>query len=290
MILLTDISFFVGDLEIVNTDTEAVANNLQLFISKREPEILREVLGYELYKALQTGLLSDPVATVWQDLIFGKEYTNNISRLSKWRGLIDTDSDYYSFGAGVATYKAPQWVQVGVTTDTLGNVIIANYASSFIATDWIGWEPLIYRKGAGFLKKDVHFSYNILTGAVALLQTGEWFEPLEELTIQFQIAQNTGLISSTFTYKQSFIADYIYWHYQGARVTFTTGLGEKRPTSANAADGNPREKMVAAWNDMVSRIWELWDYLEVNKTTYTDWFGKDWTITRRYRKTNSLGI
>jgi hypothetical protein len=81
---LIDTSYFYGDLSIAQITNEAVEANVQRFIKQYEPELLADLLGYELYKNYLAG-----VATVqkYKDIRDGKEYTNRAGKLAKWRGL-----------------------------------------------------------------------------------------------------------------------------------------------------------------------------------------------------------
>lgn len=290
MILLTDISLFVGEINIPNTDTPEVASSLNLFIRKHEPVILQDVLGYSLYKALQAALQANSSAVMWTDLIFGAEYINAAGYTTKWRGLIDTDSNIYSFNNGTVAYKAPQTIEAGVTTDVDGNVLIPPNATSFTITDWIGWEPIIYRKGVDFLTKGEDYDYNKTTGTVTLLKVNDRLDAGEKLMVQFQMLYNNQLSSSEYTYKRSFIANYVYWFYMRNTATFTTGIGEKKPVSGNALNASPADKMWSAWNEMIDWLRELWEYLNSNRDVYVNWKGVQYCVWNKYRKGNSLGI
>lgn len=83
---LIDKTYFVGERNIPNTDQTAVEQRLNHFIAKYEAELLRLLLGYELYKDFTAGLLADPILGKWISLRDGDEYTVD-GILYKWDGL-----------------------------------------------------------------------------------------------------------------------------------------------------------------------------------------------------------
>src|SRR5258708_7552534 len=80
---IIDSSFFVGELNVPNSEQSAVLERLNLFISKYEFQCLNGILGYELYKALT----NSPTDERMVDLLDGKEFTSNCGVKSKWIGL-----------------------------------------------------------------------------------------------------------------------------------------------------------------------------------------------------------
>lgn len=87
---LISISFFVGDLNIPNTDTTSIEERVNYFINKYESALLKDVLGYDLWKAFTEGLEEVSVDQKWIDLRDGKEYVSLNGRNKKWRGLVET--------------------------------------------------------------------------------------------------------------------------------------------------------------------------------------------------------
>ncbi len=85
---LIDTDYFVKDIAIPS-DTES---NLTNDITKYEPEILKQLLGYELWKLVD----DDPASPDRiQDLVEGKEYTvsfNNRNQTIKWNGLTNSEN------------------------------------------------------------------------------------------------------------------------------------------------------------------------------------------------------
>jgi hypothetical protein len=89
--MFIDSSYFVGELNIAQLGQRTVQIKLDLFISKREPEYLKTVLGFELYKAFNEGLEVDPIATKWTDLRDGADYTDASGLLQHWDGFVNDE-------------------------------------------------------------------------------------------------------------------------------------------------------------------------------------------------------
>lgn len=65
---LIDATFFIGELNIAQTDQIAVMENLDVFIAKYEKKFLNLLLGETLYAEFVAGLEVDPIAQKWTDL------------------------------------------------------------------------------------------------------------------------------------------------------------------------------------------------------------------------------
>ena len=84
---LIDKTYFIGELDIPNTNNTSVAERLNHFIVKHEREFLISILGYELYTEFAAGLAATTVDSLWTDLRDGAEYYDDRDRLYKWDGL-----------------------------------------------------------------------------------------------------------------------------------------------------------------------------------------------------------
>lgn len=85
---LIDWTYFIRNITITNIDPIKTNNAVTFdrivsFILKYEPECLKGILGYELYKALLT-----ETSQRITDLVFGAEYTDSCGNLQYWRGLV----------------------------------------------------------------------------------------------------------------------------------------------------------------------------------------------------------
>jgi hypothetical protein len=88
---LIDISYFVGVLNIPNTNDSTISAIVNYYISKYEQEFLKQLMGYPLYKAYQADLdnSGDPKDSRFTDILNGAEFTNlNSGEINKWDGLI----------------------------------------------------------------------------------------------------------------------------------------------------------------------------------------------------------
>jgi hypothetical protein len=110
---LIDETYFIGELNIPNTDRPAVSEALTNMISIREKELLTDLLGYDMYKLF----LASPTDPRWADLKNGKEYTVN-GRLHKWEGLIEENTQSL-----IANYVYYWWIRNEVSkTSGIGEV------------------------------------------------------------------------------------------------------------------------------------------------------------------------
>lgn len=88
-----DRTYFVGEINIPGTGSLAVQERLNFFIEKYEKELLRALLGYELYDAFVAGTkdkTEEQIDPKWKDLRDGKTYTASNSKKASWGGLWDS--------------------------------------------------------------------------------------------------------------------------------------------------------------------------------------------------------
>lgn len=78
-------------------------------------------------------------------------------------------------------------------------------------------------------------------------------------------------------FKQSPIADYVYYWYQRSQVTTTGGIGESKTDSHNASHSSPRHKMATAWNKMRGTNLLMYDFLRSRSSVYPEWY--NWALT-----------
>ena len=120
----TENAFFDTDINLPSTSSStSEGENLALFITKWEPKILAELLGYEFAKNLIEEFNTDPQPTSGDlfDLWNGAEFTDKHGRLNKWPGFITKgesllanfiycqklrDNDSYTTVAGEASMKS----------------------------------------------------------------------------------------------------------------------------------------------------------------------------------------
>jgi hypothetical protein len=112
MATLTDPTYFIEPINFPN----GLDNNLQQSIDTYEPKVLKDLLGYELYKevAAYSGTSDQRII----DLVEGKDYSvdyNGRSQLIRWNGLINVEKE------SLITFFAYYWMQRDRETQS-GNV------------------------------------------------------------------------------------------------------------------------------------------------------------------------
>lgn len=73
------------------------------------------------------------------------------------------------------------------------------------------------------------------------------------------------------TTKLSAHAGFIYWEYFDDLASQVSGVGMTQTDAENAKVVSPMPKMIKAWNSSLKQIEVLWEFLEANKETYTDY-------------------
>jgi hypothetical protein len=104
--MLIDETYFVGAINIPNTDKIAVLERLTYFIEKYEPELLKALLGYGLWKLWEV----DPEEVPFDGITLGAEYTDYAGRLQKWQGLTITDGTDSPYSL-IAYYIYYHWMR-----------------------------------------------------------------------------------------------------------------------------------------------------------------------------------
>jgi hypothetical protein len=102
--MLIDRTYFIGELNIPNTEKATVASQVDYFIEKYEREFLQKALGYSLYKSFTDGLLQDPVLPKWTQLLEGVEYTSLNGRVNYWNGLVSQPLSVINKKSPIAGY------------------------------------------------------------------------------------------------------------------------------------------------------------------------------------------
>lgn len=83
---LIDQSYFVGSNNISNTDRLEVMSKLKAFINNREPELLRDLLGYTLNETMKYNLSDARFIALLYGSNFSLPYNNAYPK--KWAGLL----------------------------------------------------------------------------------------------------------------------------------------------------------------------------------------------------------
>jgi hypothetical protein len=270
-----DVSYFIGEINIPNTDEPAIAQRLTGFINKYEPDFLQKLFGYPLYKAFVAGMTVTPPATPAQrflNILYGTEYTDFQGRLQKWKGLIVTDSPIFTM-AGNLSYKKTVYITAGITAGFVPNTNTATLDGTNGTDDWRGWTPILFRDGE-LIFPDVDYSWNIQTGVLTLLGAGNVFGDDEQLASQFE-ERTDPIDAPDVEGQESCIANYIYFRYKQNYATQTTDLGEVVTQAENSRNASPHKKMASAWNAMHYWVKEFCEFMEATANTdptiYPEW-------------------
>lgn len=117
---IINVTYFIGERDIPNTDSQAVMEKLNGFISKYEPKLLTSILGKALYNAL---LAESPIVpdSILDKLLNGIEYFDSRGNTLYWEGLRSMIVDYVYF-----KYMASE-----VSTNTGKGVIIPKAEAAY---------------------------------------------------------------------------------------------------------------------------------------------------------------
>jgi hypothetical protein len=274
--MLIDRTYFVGELNIPNTNQAAIGSQVDLFIEQYEDQLLNEVLGYSLYKAFKAGMQEVTVDQKWTDLIEGVEYTDVNSKVRFWKGLVTQPPTVLN--ALDALNPIDVKVGRGQQYDP-----IANTTSTTIPAALVGKTFIFEKRGVGKL---IAGEYSVAGNTLTLI--GDQFSVNDVYTYK---SATLAINTSTGTNKKSLIANYVYYWYQRNNHTQTTTTGEVKPANENSTVASPAVKMVRAWNEMSSWICELVDYLDARKDDYTEWADQDvYCMLRKFRPINEFNV
>lgn len=251
-----DRSYFTVELNIARLDTTATQENLDAMIQQREPELLKKVLGYELYKNFMAGLLLDPVPVAWNALLLGGEYTDLNGRLQFWRGLVGTPPVLIDAvnSANRISYVAEQ---ADVDSQTIP------VPATMVNRPWA-----IDKRAIGPLRED---EYDVSDDGTAVAFT----VPVALNETYTFLSNDLSLEQATTATKESLIANYTYFHYLAKEASQTVPGGEASPNTENSAKQGPARKQQRAWNQMVDWLYELVDFLDNSKGAYAPWCYQD---------------
>ena len=90
MASLIDTSYFIGDIEVTNANQGSIKTDLENSIALYEKEVLIALLGYPMYKDLQTAIGAPVSGDKWDKLINGAEFSFTLDGETVtlyWEGL-----------------------------------------------------------------------------------------------------------------------------------------------------------------------------------------------------------
>lgn len=129
-------AFFIGNIEIMNTDASDVSERLDLFINKYESKFLTELLGRETYKLFNAAITYNtpptaPTATSPFDaLLAGQEFTDSDGELNKWGGFYNNELGDTYLSSPIANYIYWNWMRESSTINSGVGVVEAKVENS----------------------------------------------------------------------------------------------------------------------------------------------------------------
>ncbi len=272
--MLIDRTYFVGDLNIPNSNLPDVGENLDWYIEKYENQFLEKLLGYDLYKAFRNGLVQTTVEQRWNDLVFGSEYSFH-GKTVRWNGL-------KSVGSSIST-----------TFLNLIDVVVGRGGDydPVAGTNSVAVPPMLIDKpfnielrGYGLLRPDEYST----AGGIFTWLTPKTFINGETLFYRDFAIYDFSIGPATLQ-QRSIIANYVYWYWHKNHSTQTTALGETKPKAQHAVAASPALKMVTAWNEMYQEVLSFLRF--VQNGSYPEWDQSHaGNVLYHFHKANTFGI
>lgn len=276
--------FFYGKLSIANASNGDVISDLQVFIDELEPKMLELLLGRGLNAALQSvGELGEELisnsgfeidASGW---FLGAGWSYIAGQVSFTPGAV-TELKQTTVGA-FAVPSCRVVIRIGGTTGFVvvslgreGTNKVYDAGVDIVTFDGVAQsalgEKVILTPSPDFNGKIDYISMKEITNQrwLDLLNGKEYVSKETGSTERWK-----GLSYTLGTAKKSLIANYIYYYYQRNRITATTSSGEKSKTRENSKEWTPDPKLAAAWNEMVTEVKQLRDFLLSNAGVYPEY-------------------
>lgn len=287
---LIDLTYFIGENAIPNTDNSSIAERVNWFITKYEPIFLRNALGFPLYNALMNGMnVTAPAlpAQRFLNILYGTQYTDFMGYLQQWDGLIVTQNPVLNITGGYV-YKKPEYLIAGATPGLVPGTNTFTFDGTNNTDNWIGWTPIITRVAP--MIPGIDYSYNPLTGILVLLAPGDKFGAGETFAVQFQLNSNSTFSTSNVGQNESMIANFIYWYFMKDGVSQSTGFGEVMANAENAVRQSFRRKASDHWNGMSDKVRHLMAYLEVSNAPTQSPLYPEWTTIDEHHALRYFGF
>jgi hypothetical protein len=288
--MLIDTSYFVGELNIPNTDSPAVVEKLTWFINKYEVDILRDILGVDLYRAFMNAL--------GQGEAVNTGYATGGNRPDLWITADVTPG----FASGQNVYYDPtlaDW-QYTVTLSGYGplqpGVDIAMDSNGF---HWL-YEHMI-QSGERYMIKftpkpitvvnpSVVSTYaNVVNGLIdptkGVDDKWKWLlNGLEYTDLDARKHKWQGIIAvaDDTAPPKSLLANGIYCYLMRNNATFTLGTGEKVAKSDSSIGVSNTAKVSNAWNEMTVWIHEMIWFLDTFTSGPNRIYNNEWWLQNRY--------
>jgi len=260
-----DHTYFVGEINLPNTNEEDIQVRLKHFINIYEPKFLTELLGYDLYSSFIAGLQETIIEQKWVDLLYG----NGI-----YKGLMSTPNGI------AATVNSSNTLEMVVGRGRINDPV--DGSNTTVIPDVFANVPTVLeRRGIGqLLINEFSIDGNTLTLTNGTFNSGEIFFLKKDTTI--------GIAPAPSVMPISMIANYVYYWWMRNEATQTAGVGEVMTKTENSYRTSPATKMIKAWNDMVDMVWECMRFLQRNDYGFV--FGYSSINSAMYRGYNTRGL
>lgn len=277
---LIDHTFFIGTINVPNTNQPAVQGLLTTLISQYQEKLLTDLLGRKMYKLFLDGIQEDPVASRWQELLTGADYVDMYGRDQRWMGIAPVSTDllqqiYDGLSIDVVVGRGQQWDPA------------ADQSVCTIPTPLQGKSFALEQRVTGTLRSDEYTLNAPIPANTAITLTGGKKFNLNDT--YFFKGMKSSFVPVAGTDRRSMIAQFVYYWYLRTQASQTSGVGESITKTENAARTSPADKMTTAWNQMVVWVKELILFLRSKEDVYPE-FELQWMNPQYIRPINSFNI
>lgn len=261
-----DVTYFAGEITIPNGNRDDVKQRLNGFISYREPELLKKLMGFGFYTDFVNGLEQNPIDQKWLNLLNGCQYVDSAGNRQEWLGLISTPFNVVSasFASGIISIVVNRGTLMdgAVPLDPVAGQNTANIPTSLQGKSFVFAE----RNFGPFTPSE----FSIINAGTQIQFTGG--KTFVAGDTYFWYAAIADISSAPGIVKKSLIANYVYFWFTRDSFSITTPVGEKGSKTENSVRINPNIKLVRAWNEMVDWIYQFYAFVWAKASTdYPQW-------------------
>lgn len=156
---IIDISYFIDDIEVPNTNQEEIETDLTHSINVYEREVLIALLGHTLYKELREATWVDGDLSKWDKLVNGEDFSYTLSGRTvntRWEGLKGENKRsliayyvYFHHRRKRSSYNAGVGIEVEADTDNskpsslyeklvyIWNDFVAMYGGEYVEEQYV---------------------------------------------------------------------------------------------------------------------------------------------------------
>jgi hypothetical protein len=269
---LINSSYFKGYKTIPNLNRIEEQTELCALINLHEPELLKALLGYELFTLFMAAITSPNPEQRYLDILFGKEFTRRDGLKDRWKGLITVTDPAATIYTTVSADNDIVFT-VGIGT---GNPVQND--TSYVNSDLAGKTYKVFLQYVGWLEILKSDNSNSATAEIRIDSTGgfSWLNgnSFSGGTKYFISLESSVLDISNVPVapmQDSPIADYVFFYWLKKTYSQVTSSGTVKTTPQNALPVSPRWNAVQSWNKMVDECCLLWEMLVVDPGAYPEY-------------------